>query len=149
MSLDAADSPASIHQLGPGQPFATRLLLIDKQRLLSRNSKAYLALMLRDRDGEIQGRAFREEARAALETIEPGTVLEVSGRTQSFHGQPQIDIFNARKAEGAALHANERNMRQAVPKVVPNGIFQRDFPASRKEKPCGLQGLSLYGSDGT
>ena len=100
MSLDATESPESIHRLGPGMAFKGRLLLVDKQRLLSRNSQPYLALVLRDRDGEIQGRAFRQDAKAAFEALEPGMVVDLSGRTQTFHGQRQIDIFNAQKAEG-------------------------------------------------
>jgi 3'-5' exoribonuclease len=69
-----------------------------KDRLVAKSGTPYLAVELRDRSGTVPARAFRNADFLAGQ-FERGDLVVVSGRTERFRDELQIDLRSIRRAE--------------------------------------------------
>jgi 3'-5' exoribonuclease len=79
-------------------PFSGRYACVRKDRQISRNGSAYLALELRDRSGSIPARVFREADRVASR-FERGDAVQVRGRVQRFRGKLVAELDDVRRLD--------------------------------------------------
>ncbi len=71
-----------------------------KERLMGRSGSPYLALDLRDREGTIAARAFRD-ADVLAGRFERGDLVRVRGRVERFREELQLDVTAIDPAPGA------------------------------------------------
>lgn len=90
-----------VTMLRPGQSVSGIFACTRKDRLTARNGLPYLALQLRDRTGEIQGRAFRE-ADALAGRFERGDLVRVSGQVERFRDQLVLEVLEIERVEPGA-----------------------------------------------
>ncbi|WP_449246106.1 3'-5' exoribonuclease YhaM family protein [Desulfarculus baarsii] len=83
-----SDQPA-INQMSDGQIVRGSYLLLRKQIATSRGGKAYGALRLGDRGGEMEAKLW-ERAEELLAEPRVGMVVAISGRVEAFQGRPQL-----------------------------------------------------------
>ncbi len=91
-----------ISELTAGRAFTGTYACASKDRLVSRNGSAYLALELSDRTGSIPARLFRDADRVGL-TFDRGDVVEVDGRVEQFRGKLNLELGDVRRVDPATI----------------------------------------------
>ncbi len=91
-----------ISELTAGRAFTGTYACARKDRLVSRNGSAYLALELSDRTGSIPARLFRDADRVGL-TFDRGDVVEVDGRVEQFRGKLNLELADVRRVDPATI----------------------------------------------
>ena len=91
-----------ISELTAGRAFTGTYACARKDRLVSRNGSAYLALELSDRTGSIPARLFRDADRVGL-TFDRGDVVEVDGRVEQFRGKLNLELGDVRRVDPATI----------------------------------------------
>lgn len=93
----------------------TRLLVQQKQVPLNKNGKPYLALVLMDRSGTIEGRVWENVTRLA-DSFDSGDFLDIEATVVEFNNRLQLKISNLQR-------------------VDPDGIDPQDFlPSSLRDR---------------
>jgi 3'-5' exoribonuclease len=86
-----------VRDVEPNSPIESPFLARTRSLLPFRNKPGqYLAVVLADKTGEIQARAWDNAERLA-ESFQPGDVILVRGRVEEYQGNPQIIIERLRK----------------------------------------------------
>ncbi|SIS47375.1 3'-5' exoribonuclease YhaM [Salimicrobium flavidum] len=81
-----------------GETFDDFLLIISANKSVASNGKPFLALLLRDRTGEIDARLWG--AKKEDETLfTKGVLVKVSGEIGQFRNKPQLKIHHIRQAQ--------------------------------------------------
>ncbi len=80
-----------IKDLSAGDSVCTRFLIRQKQTMTNKNGKPYLALLLSDKTGDLEGRVWEGSEQMAL-TFSEGDVVTISGRVNLFQNRMQISV---------------------------------------------------------
>ncbi|SDX47193.1 3'-5' exoribonuclease YhaM [Salimicrobium album] len=92
-----------------GETFDDFLLITSANKSIASNGKPFLALLLRDRTGEIDARLWG--AKKEDETLfKKGVLVKVSGEISQFRNKPQLKIQHIRQA----LEEDGREVKQFV-----------------------------------
>lgn len=78
-----------------GEELETVVLIKNSQLRHTKNDKLYLALMFGDSSGEIRGNYWDANNQDAA-TFNTGTIVELNGKREEYHGRPQIKIYSLR-----------------------------------------------------
>jgi len=89
---------AAVSALRAGQDVVGVFACTRKDRLMTRNGSAYLALELRDRTGTLPARAFQNADRLAGR-FERGDVVRVRGRVERFREELVLEVIEIARAE--------------------------------------------------
>src|SRR5215217_8964722 len=81
----------TIAALRAGQEVEGVFACTRKDRLMSRSGAPYLAVELRDRNGAVQARAFRD-ADVLAGRFERGDLVRVAGRVERFRDELQLEV---------------------------------------------------------
>ena len=100
LGTPGAPAPSGVRALRAGQDVDLVLACTRKERLVGRSGTPYLALDLRDREGTIQARAFRD-ADVLGGRFERGDLIRVRGRVERFRDELQLDVATIDPAVGA------------------------------------------------
>jgi 3'-5' exoribonuclease len=98
-AMATAEKP-TIAELRAGEALEGIFACTRKDRLTAKSGTAYLAVELRDRTGQVQGRAFRNADFLAGQ-FERGDLVAVEGRVERFREELQVELRSIRRAEGA------------------------------------------------
>ncbi len=97
----------------------TVFVVARKTPTTAKNGKPFLALVLRDKTGEIDARVWER-----VEELDPvftkGDYIEVEGSATTFQGRPQLKVDNVVKVDPAGLDASDF---VAPPKAEPGERF--------------------------
>jgi 3'-5' exoribonuclease len=80
----------SVSELAPESSVQSQFLVQSKERKISSNGSAYLDLELRDATGAIKAKVWDADRLRA--EFEPGEVVRVEGRVDTYKGAPQIIV---------------------------------------------------------
>ncbi len=94
-----ADRPQTVATLRAEEEVEAVFACTRKERQITRQGAPYLTVELRDATGTILGRAFRD-ADLLAGGFERGELVRVTGRTQRFRDQLQIELHTIRRAAG-------------------------------------------------
>ncbi len=89
-------------QLRAGEEVDAVFACTRKDRLTGRSGSAYLALELRDRNGAIPARVFRDPDFASSR-FDRGDLVRVRGRVDRFRDELQLDVREIGRADGEGL----------------------------------------------
>ena len=78
-----------------GEELEIVVLIKNSQLRHTKNDKLYLALMFGDSSGEIRGNYWDANNQDAA-TFNTGTIVELNGKREEYHGRPQIKIYSLR-----------------------------------------------------
>ncbi len=111
-----------VRDLEQGDRMHTVFLVTRKARNVGRSGKAYLALVLSDKTGDVDGRIFD-----GLEQFEPtfatGDYVLVQGEVISFHGKPQVLVSTIERLDPEPIDRKEF-ISQAAPHDAKRGAPQ-------------------------
>jgi 3'-5' exoribonuclease len=96
MGMDAPE----INQLSEGQQTEMVCLLAKKQIAQTKTGKPYGSLRLADCSGEVEAKLW-DQAEELLTDLEPGAVVRITGKVDSFNGQRQIVLRSIEAAPEA------------------------------------------------
>ncbi len=91
----------AIAELNQGDQIAESYLLIKSQINTARNGKAYGALTLGDRSGQVEAKLW-DNADDLLRPLQAGQVVRVSGRVDSYQGRAQLVLDHIAVDDSAA-----------------------------------------------
>jgi 3'-5' exoribonuclease len=80
-----------ISEIGPNQEVTSAFLVTEKQLRTAKNGNPFLTLKLVDKSGQIAGRIW-ERAEELAQSINPGTVVWVRGRSELYRDEMQLQI---------------------------------------------------------
>lgn len=80
-----------IKDLSAGDSVCTRFLVKQKLSLTNKNGKPYLALLLADKTGDLEGRVWEGAEQMALQFNE-GEVVTISGKVNQFQNRLQVSV---------------------------------------------------------
>ncbi len=93
-------APGGTASLRAGQEVDLVLACTRKERLLARSGSPYLALEFRDREGSVNGRAFRD-ADVLAGRFERGDLVRVRARVERFRDELSLDVIAIGRAQDA------------------------------------------------
>jgi 3'-5' exoribonuclease len=96
-----AAQPPAIAELRTGAEVEGVFACTRKDRFTAKSGAPYLAVELRDRTGAIQARAFRDADFLAGQ-FERGDLVRVTGRTERFRDELQLDLRAIRRVDQGA-----------------------------------------------
>lgn len=99
MGSDAIADHPIVSSLRPGEEINGVLACVRKDRLLTKNGTAYLALELRDRTGTVSARVF-QNADALGGGFERGDLVRVRGRVERFRDELVVEVARIERARG-------------------------------------------------
>lgn len=107
-----------VKDLKLGEAIHTVFRAARKEKHTSRGGKAFLALTLVDRTGEIDGRVF-ENVGAADQAFSADDYLLVKGKIGQFHGKSQVVIEQLERLDPGPIEASEFAFTPAPPAPAP------------------------------
>src|SRR3712207_7349342 len=116
-AVATVERTTTIAELRPGSEVEGVFACTRKDRLTAKSGAPYLAVELRDRTGAIQARAFRDADFLAGQ-FERGDLVLVTGRTERFRDELQLDLRAIRRVDQGAVdprseeHTSELQSRQ-------------------------------------
>src|SRR5207244_2717764 len=135
----------SVSELAPESPVQSQFLVQSKERKISSNGSAYLDLELRDATGAIKAKVWDAD-RLRVE-FEPGEVVRVEGRVDTYKGAPQIIIRTISRSR-----PEEVNLLDFLPRSLedPKTMYARLLERLRRmpEGPLRKLLLSVVEDDG-
>ena len=149
-----------VRDLEHGERVHTVFLVTRKAKNVGRSGKAYLALVLSDKTGDVDGRIF-DGIEQLESTFGTGDYVLVQGEVISFHGKPQILVSTIERLDPepidpreftspAALHDAKRGasqLREAIGrlgdpqlKALVGAFFDEPEMIEALERPLGKGG---------
>lgn len=114
-----------------------------KERLLSRGGRPYLAVLLVDRTGEVDGRVF-DHADAADQAFSADDYLLLLGKVGQFHGKKQIVIERLERLDPGPIDAAEFAWTPAPAEPrAPRETTGQEAKEKEKEKDEGASRVHL------
>ena len=95
-----------VRDLELGERVHTVFLVTRKARNVGRSGKAYLALVLSDKTGDVDGRVF-DGIEQSEPTFGTGDYVLVQGEVISFHGKPQILVSTIERLDPEPIDRKE------------------------------------------
>ena len=95
-----------IEELQPGEPVDTVFLVAESSLRTAKSGSSYLAIKLRDRSGEIQGRLW-DAGQAIAGSITVDDFVKVKGKAESYRNELQINIRSITRAETEGLRLGD------------------------------------------
>ncbi|PYV34653.1 MAG: phosphohydrolase [Acidobacteria bacterium] len=128
----------SVSELAPESPVQSQFLVQSKERKISSNGSAYLDLELRDATGAIKAKVW--DADRLRVDFEPGEVVRVEGRVDTYKGAPQIIIRAISRCR-----TEEVNLLDFMPHSLedPEAMFARLLERLRRMPEGPLRKLLL------
>ena len=164
VSESAEAAGPRITELSPGRAFTGTYACARKDRLVSRNGTAYLAVELSDRTGSVPARLFRDADRIGL-TFDRGDVIEVDGKVEQFRGKLSVELSDVRpvdpdtvdpraflptayrsleELEGFLEHLAREVHHDGLRLVVDRLLFEGETATGFRVAPCTRAGHHAY-----